>query len=58
MNELDIELKILKYFDILEDNDYIAEIVNSLAFSHLEILICRLLTSAPATFEKTSLVTT
>jgi hypothetical protein len=55
MNEPDIELKILKYFDGSEDTDYIAEVVNSIAFPDLAILICRLLKSAPDTFERTSL---
>lgn len=54
INEIDVELKILKYFDGAEDIDYIAEVINSLAFSHLAILICRLLKSDPATFDRTS----
>ncbi len=55
MNETEIELKILEYWDRIEDTDYIAEIVNSVDFAHLQILICRLLKSSPATFERTSL---
>jgi hypothetical protein len=56
INEATIELKILAYLDDgFEDTDYIAEIVNSLAFPHLATLICRLLKSAHATFETTSL---
>lgn len=56
MNEPDIELKILSYLDDgFEDTDYIATIVNSLDFSNLATLICRLLKSEPEVFEMTAL---
>ncbi|WP_295621423.1 hypothetical protein [Chamaesiphon sp. GL140_3_metabinner_50] len=55
MNETEIELRILLYLDDgFEDTGYITTIVNSLTFSHLAALICRLLKSQPE-FEVTSL---
>jgi hypothetical protein len=56
MNEVEIELKILKYLDDgFEDTDYIATIVNSLPFDNLTTLICRLLKSDREMFDLTAL---